>query len=56
MFGFGHLTVIIDTRENYFTLIFNNFIFTAAKIILKTSFGIMVFDQIYFFAHILIDC
>ena len=52
MFGFRHLTVVIDTRENCFTLIFNNFISIATKIILKTSFEIMVFDQIYFFTRI----
>jgi len=45
---FEHSTITINIHANYFAFIFNNFIFVAAKIILKTSFGTEVFDQIYF--------
>ena len=47
-FIFEHLTIMIDTHENCFTLIFNNFIFVTTKIILKTNFEIKVSDQTYF--------
>lgn len=51
MSGFRRLTVIAGIRANLFIWTFNNFIFTATEIILKTSFKTGVFSRTCFFGH-----